>query len=362
MRSNMALKSTEKQRRFRFLKLVGVREFYNITKAKIVSAVNCCIVVSACATATFAVDAALNTPVVQAYPVETSAATSLLPEQPDPDETENTVPSETSEVTETSESTSASSASSTEASASSETTGTSESQTTSETTEETAATTTAEETTEATTAATTATTTAETKETVTEKELYLAVYATTTVNVRSGPGTEYDVVKNVYTGDQIDVIAVTSNGWYKTYNGNYVKKSLTTETKPKATSTPKPTQRQTEEETTVATTTESQREAPSGNGNRCTITFFGPQPNGDGTYNYSTATGTTCTEGRTCAADWSIYPAGTVIYIEDDPLGGDGYYTVEDRGSGVNGYHIDIYADDGESGNYHTCYRNVIVP
>ena len=71
-----------------------------------------------------------------------------------------------------------------------------------------------------------------------KKELYLAVYATTTINVRSGPGTDYDVVKTVYAGDQIDVIAVTSNGWYKTYNGNYVKKDLTTETKP--TSTPKP--------------------------------------------------------------------------------------------------------------------------
>ena len=72
----------------------------------------------------------------------------------------------------------------------------------------------------------------------------------------------------------------------------------------------------------------------------CHITFYGPQPLGDGTYSTSTAT---------VAADWSIFPAGTTIYIANDPLGGDGYYTVEDRGSGVNGAHIDIYADDGES-------------
>jgi len=81
----------------------------------------------------------------------------------------------------------------------------------------------------------------------------------------------------------------------------------------------------------------------------CHITFYGPQPLGDGTYSTSTATGTTCSEGRTVAADWSIFPAGTTIYIANDPLGGDGYYTVEDRGSGVNGAHIDIYADDGEA-------------
>ena len=47
--------------------------------------------------------------------------------------------------------------------------------------------------------------------------------------------------------------------------------------------------------------------------------------------------------------------------VENDPLGGDGYYTVEDTGPGAKGYHIDIYADDGETGNYSTCYRNVYV-
>ncbi|MCR5329176.1 MAG: 3D domain-containing protein [Saccharofermentans sp.] len=151
-------------------------------------------------------------------------------------------------------------------------------------------------------------------------------------------------------------MAVTSNGWYKTYNGNYVKKEYTTESKPSSTPTPKP-KSTTAEETERAT--EAAHDEPSSDGNTCTITFYGPQPNGDGTYNNSTATGTTCVEGRTCAADWSIYPAGTVIYIENDPLGGDGYYTVEDRGPGVKGYHIDIYADDGESGNHRTCSRTV---
>ena len=351
------------------LKLVGVKEFYNITRAKMISAVNCCIVVSLCATATFAVDSAIDASAVQAQPIETEVTITIVsyPEGYDPTDSSSSEPADTSETS--SEPADTSATTSTEASASegsTETSGsssdTSGSTTTSETTKEsTTATTTTKETKE-----TTKPTTKETKQEITESELYITVYATTTVNVRKGPGTDYAKVKNVFKGDAIDVVAVTSNGWYKTYNGNYVSKEYVSEKKPSATTTTtsKPTTKQTEEETTeeeveVTTTTEEVHDTPSGNGNSCTITFYGPQSNGDGTYNSSTATGTTCTEGRTCAADWSIYPAGTVIYIENDPLGGDGYYTVEDRGPGVKGYHIDIYADDGETGSHHTCTRTV---
>ena len=329
------------------MKLVGIKEFYNITREKIISALNAAVIVTVCAAATFIVDASLDSTAVLAKPIETF---------PESSETEPVVVTdETSETSDTSESTDETNTTTitvtvTVVSTPAPSESSSE---TSETTETTAATT-------ETTASTTASTTAETKEKVTEKELYLAVYATTTINVRSGPGTDYDVVKSLHAGDKIDVIAVTSNGWYKTYNGNYVKKDYTTESKPTNTPTPKPKQTS----ATAAETereTEAQHDEPSGDGNTCTITFYGPQPNGDGTYSKSTATGSTCTEGRTCAADWSIYPAGTVIYIENDPLGGDGYYTVEDRGPGVKGYHIDIYADDGESGNYYTCKRTVYV-
>ena len=335
-------------RRISFLKLVGVKEFYNITRAKFISAVNCCVVILVCATATFAVDTALNSKTVQALPIETTEATSMLAEP-----AESTDPSESSAAV-----TAAASETSAQTSATSETAKASETSGTETTVEETASETT--EVTEATT--TTEATTAETTEKITEKELYIAVYATTTVNVRSGPGTDYDIVKSVYAGDQIDVVAVTSNGWYKTYNGNYVSKDYTTETKPKATSAPKPTQKQATAEAAPETTTvEATVTTPSGEGHVCKITFYGPVLKRDGTYSTTTATGTTCTQGRTCGADWSVYPAGTVIYIENDPLGGDGYYTVEDTGPGATGYHIDIYADDGETGNYSTCNRTVYV-
>ena len=361
------------------MKLVGVKEFYNITRAKVISAVNCCIVISLCATATFAVDSAIDHAEAAAQTVPTTSETEVTvtvvsyPEGYDPDNPDQSDPSNTTESAAASSSEGSGSSESSETSASEGSSETSASSSASEssadgtTTTTTTAATTTKETTKETTKATTAETT---KEKVTESEVYKTVYATTTVNVRKGPGTDYDKVKQVYSGDAIDVVAETSNGWYKTANGNYVKKSLTTGEKPKDTATPKPKTKATntpvpKKASATATpkpkATNTPAPKPNGEGVRCKITFYGPQKLKDGTYSKSTASGTTCTEGRTVAADWSIYPKGTVIYIENDPLGGDGYYTVEDKGGAVKGYIIDIYAEDGETGNHATCYRNVYV-
>lgn len=201
----------------------------------------------------------------------------------------------------------------------------------------------------------------------TETDLILVVYASSELNVRRAPSTSSDVVKTLNPGDAIDVIASTSNGWYKTYNNNYVLAELTTQTPP-ATPSPVPTATPVPQATAAPVPqepTEAQTVQIDGNNltlyGSCTITFYGPQPLGDGTYSYRTATGTTCTQGRTCAADWGVFPSGTTIYIENDPLGGDGYYTVEDRGPGVQGSHIDIFAEDGESNAYNTTTRNVYI-
>ena len=196
-----------------------------------------------------------------------------------------------------------------------------------------------------------------------ESEYYIAVYASQSINLRTGPGTGYDVVRTLDAGEQIDVIAVTDTGWYKTYNGNYVASSYT-QTEPIATTaaTTAATTVQTTAAATTASTTAAQQQSSSDSSGMtyygsCTITFYGPQPLSDGTYSTTTATGTTCSEGRTIAADWSVFPAGTTIYIENDPLGGDGYYTVEDSGPGVNGAHIDIFTD----GSYSTTSRDVYI-
>ena len=65
------------------MKLVGVKEFYNITRAKIISAVNCGIVVTACSIAMFSVDTALNSTSAQAQPSETTETTVLYPGETD---------------------------------------------------------------------------------------------------------------------------------------------------------------------------------------------------------------------------------------------------------------------------------------
>ncbi len=55
-----------------------------------------------------------------------------------------------------------------------------------------------------------------------------------------------------------------------------------------------------------------------------------------------TASGAIAVDGYTVAC--GIYPFGTTLYIE-----GYGFYVVEDTGSGVDGYHLDIAAPDHES-------------
>ncbi|MEX1029004.1 MAG: 3D domain-containing protein [Paenibacillaceae bacterium] len=59
-----------------------------------------------------------------------------------------------------------------------------------------------------------------------------------------------------------------------------------------------------------------------------------------------TFSGTTVTEGRTIAVDPKVIPMGWWVYIE-----GYGFRRAEDKGSGVNGKHIDIYYEDGDFAN-----------
>ena len=85
-------------------------------------------------------------------------------------------------------------------------------------------------------------------------------------------------------------------------------------------------------------------------GSECVLTAYCPcekccgiwaknRPNGV----VYTASGEVAQEGVTVAADWDVYPAGTVLYIE-----GMGEYIVQDVGGAVNGNHIDVYFDTHE--------------
>lgn len=85
-------------------------------------------------------------------------------------------------------------------------------------------------------------------------------------------------------------------------------------------------------------------------GSECVLTAYCPcekccgkwaknRPNGV----VYTASGEVAQEGVTVAADWGVYPAGTVLYIE-----GMGEYIVQDVGGAVNGNQIDVYFDTHE--------------
>ena len=85
-----------------------------------------------------------------------------------------------------------------------------------------------------------------TKNGVKETKISKTVYASTSLNTRSGPGISYSLLSTIKEGTKISVVAETDNGWYKSSSGYYVKASYTTTKAPssgsgsKATNTPKP--------------------------------------------------------------------------------------------------------------------------
>lgn len=139
------------------------------------------------------------------------------------------------------------------------------------------------------------------------------VYSTTTLNVRSGPGTSYSIITSMKKG-QSAVKTGVSGSWYKvSVNGKtgYVSSKYITTTKPSSSSTP----------------ASSGSKTYMGN---FKLTFYA----GDST----TASGRTPRVNHTIAADTSVLPMYSQVYIE-----GWGTYTVEDRGGAIKGKRIDIF-------------------
>ncbi len=67
-----------------------------------------------------------------------------------------------------------------------------------------------------------------------EKTYYATVTAGEFLNVRKGPGTEYDKVGTLTRGQAVTVVARTSNGWYKTVDGYYVSETYLADSAPSA--------------------------------------------------------------------------------------------------------------------------------
>lgn len=76
----------------------------------------------------------------------------------------------------------------------------------------------------------------------TETECSMTVYASCSLNTRTGPGITYTKVTTLSTGTAINVVAQTDNGWYKTDSGSYVKASLCLDSLPTPTPVPEVTE------------------------------------------------------------------------------------------------------------------------
>ena len=348
------------------MKILGVKTAYRLTKQKVMTAISVVVVMGLCCVSAIAVDALLNFADVQALRVDPDDVIDYydIPEEYAPDRENNGIKTPVTSDTKAAQKMNSNDQNATEPE---ETTSETVTETEEETTEteETSETTTETETTPEDTSETTAESsakpTAKPASKPTETAFKKTVYARTTVNIRTGPGTSYKVVRKATMWQAINVVAKTSNGWYKTSDGNYVKQSLTTLSTPKPTATPKPKSKSTTKPTAKKTTTTTKKTTVTKvNGVKCKITFYGPvlykRKDGSTFYSTTTATGTKCKQGRTCAADWKVFPKNSWIYIENDPLGGDGLYKVEDTGR-FTGNWIDIYVDSAKG--HSTCYRKV---
>lgn len=109
---------------------------------------------------------------------------------------------------------------------------------TSETTEATTEATTVAETTQAPAPTTTA---ANPSQAWTETELVKTVYAHTTANIRSGPGTSYGKVRTTNLGDAMTVVAITNNNWYKLEDGTFISQTVVSDVAPTPVPTKAPT-------------------------------------------------------------------------------------------------------------------------
>ena len=174
---------------------------------------------------------------------------------------------------------------------------------------------------------------------VTAGALAANVTATTSVNVRAGAGNGYKVVTVLKKG-QVVAKTGSSGNWTKvTANGKtgYVyNKYLTSGGSTTTNASKKPS----------ASTSSTGSKTYMGN---YKLTFYA----GDST----TASGRTPRVNHTIAADTSVLPMYTKVYIE-----GWGTYTVEDRGGAIKGKRIDIFvANNSIARKNGVKYANVYI-
>ena len=181
---------------------------------------------------------------------------------------------------------------------------------------------------------------------ITAGALAANVTATTSVNVRAGAGNQYKVV-TVLSKGQVVTKTGSSGNWIKVNangkTGYVYKKFLTDGGSSSSTSSP-----------SKPSTSKPSTSTPSSSGSKTymgkyRLTFYA----GD----TITASGRTPRVNHTIAADTSILPMYSKVYIE-----GWGTYTVEDRGGAIKGNRIDIFVESNRVAyQYGVQYANVYL-
>ena len=171
------------------------------------------------------------------------------------------------------------------------------------------------------------------------------VTATTSVNVRAGAGNSYKVVTVLKQGQTVSTSGSSGNWTKVTANGKtgYVYNKYLSSSASGSTSTAssKPT-------ASAASQSASSSSSKRYMGN-FKLTFYA----GDGI----TASGRTPRVNHTIAADTSLLPMYTKVYIE-----GWGTYTVEDRGGAIKGKKIDIFVSSNSvARKYGVKYADVYI-
>lgn len=168
-------------------------------------------------------------------------------------------------------------------------------------------------------------------EVVEAPEVYITKYTTTSLNIRKGPGTEYEIAKVVSLNTELQVLEGSeADNWVviklneeKYYvNSKYLSN----------------------EKTVVKTTSRSavQDRPSTAAAGDCvgyyTLTYYCSCAKCCGKTNGITAWGTKATAGRTIATS-KEFAFGTKLIINGHE------YTVEDRGGAIQGNKIDVYVD-----------------
>lgn len=196
--------------------------------------------------------------------------------------------------------------------------------------------------------------------TIEAPEVYINKFTTTGLNIRKGPGIEYEIIKTVDINTELQMLeGSNTNNWVIIKLGNdkyYVNSNYLSDEKTVIKSKPVTTRSAATGSKAVRTPVKEQQSTAAAD--NCvgyyTLTYYCSCSKCCGKTNGVTAWGTKATPGRTIAAS-SKFAFGTKLIINGHE------YIVEDRGGAIQGNKIDVYVGSHSEAIKLGVQRNVPV-